>query len=686
MLNNIFQELDHKVNRINGFSLKQKDISESLGITAETYRGYLNGTTSPIGLRVFLDLISVLPDEEAISVIREYKSNFKESILTNKILKVVLNCESYYDQILEYEQNKHMTITGNKKGVVYTHRKTAREMVEILDPSMDETLWEPSCGAGVFLIAVLEYIEKKYNPSDSEMYQYINTKLFFSDIDEDALEYSKAIVKQFAIDRYEIEVETNGKNMDGLLNTTHYDLILGNPPYIRIKNLEEDTLIFLRNNFDYCKKGNIDIYYAFIEVANKYAHRACMITPNSFIVNSSTKELREGIAPFITYLRDHRELKQFDTASTYTAIFMLNKKAGKEFDYAECDQDPIKLDRAKLKESIWKLSAEHALYDYEDRTTKFANIADVYSGIATLSDKSYIVYINTLTEDGRFYIKEYEGKKYRIESGLCISLLKLSKYFGETGVDDKKIIFPYNGLNTIMSEDEIQDNFPYAYNYLCDIRENVLDQRDKGKVEDYDNWFAYGRRQGFNIDFKEKTCFVLPLVYAEDDFIFKQIVPKERFIHSSGFVVVAKPGKENEVQKIMELEDFHIFLNLNGKAMPGKDVNYNRLTSTIIKKYPYKEESSYPDRIMDIFEEKNPRKLGVLMRELTAEHWNIIFQMEDVPKHVEDHIKLYCKKSSDESFLKRIEMLIDMDEGNNKSFENAKVAIKKNSKIKNKVA
>lgn len=495
------------------------------------------------------------------------------------------NADKYFNTIAAYEKTKHMTVDGNKKGVVYTHPNIAREMLILLKPSIHETIWEPSSGAGIFTISILEYIINQNNPSAIEMKAYVEDKLFFSDIDEDAVIHAEQMIQEFLQDIFDLkDVKLNCSAQDALLNTIHYDCIIGNPPYIRTKNIDEDYLKFLRKNFEFCKKGNIDIYYAFIELAHNFSTRACLITPNSLATNSSAHILRFDIAPFITHLRDYKEAKQFDTASTYTVIFVLDKDSESNFQYAEFNNQFETFSRRKLYREKWTLSSNHNFYHFSERQTKFSEIADVYMGVATNCDKVYLVDKNSLHD--KFYSISYSGKEYLIEADICISMKKLSKLFGKNGVDDKMIIFPYTGVNSIISEDILMELYPYAHNYLMDIRE-ILDQRDKGKVHEYDTWYAYGRRQGFNVDFTRKTCFAIPLVYREDSFVYKKIVSHKRFVHSSGYVIVAKEGMEDIVEKILNTRDFHIYLNLHGRSMPGKEINYNRVASTVIKKYPY---------------------------------------------------------------------------------------------------
>lgn len=496
-----------------------------------------------------------------------------------------INFDFYYDLIDKYEKNKYMNADGNKKGIVYTHRNTARYMLKLLNPEKNETIWEPSSGAGVFVFAILEYMIEEKKLRKEELKEYTKWNLYFSDIDKESIEFSKEILRMFFKNEFGIEeIILNAKIKDALLNEVLYENIVANPPYIRAKNLDKDYLSFLKNNFSFCKKGNTDIYYAFIEMINNFSNKSCIITPNSFLYNDSAKILRKEIFSSVQKLRNYKESKQFNTANIYTAIMVLDKKTNDEFKYADYNEEWITLNREKLLQPKWNLLSDYISYKYNDRNTYFKDIVDIYSGIATLADKYFI--LDKCDIQDSYYEKYFNGKTYLIEKEICIKYKKINKILGNKAQEDKYIIFPYHNINEIISESEIKENFPNAYQYLKDIKK-ILDNRDKGKVEKYDTWYAYGRRQGFNYDFSNLKVFIVPLVYKENNFIYKEVNEAERFIHSSGYVLLPKKGKEDMVKKLLQNEDFHLYLKLHGKIMSGSNVNYNRISATILKKYPY---------------------------------------------------------------------------------------------------
>ncbi len=592
-MHNIYRKIDFEIKKKYDFRIKQKDLVKALDLTIPTYNNYMNGKITT-GVKTILEMLSPLDDKTIVSIVREASKNTLEQRL-NKTFSVVkeknnksssIDFDKYYDSIYQYEKAKYMTEHGNKKGVVYTSRDMARNMLKLLNPNPDETLWDPSAGAGVFVIAVIEFMlnEKKLTPV--EIQNYVECNLTISDINEDSINFLEKLMKSLFQTEFGInDIKPNCQIIDALLNQCSYHNIIANPPYIRTKNIDKTYLEFLRMTFDSCSHGNIDVYYAFLEMINKFSAKSCTVTPNSFLHNNSAKILRNQLAPFITYLRDYKEDKQFETASTYTAIMVLDKRnISDTFKYAEYKENWSEINRTKLNENKWNLSFECEEYDYNKRETHFKDIVDIYSGIATLSDKHYIV--NKSDDNSKYYEKEFDNQVYFIEKELCVKFKKISKDFGKTENEEKYIIFPYTDINKIIPENEMMEKFPMAYEYLLMIKHLLL-KRDKGKTSKYDAWYAYGRRQGFNYDFTAKEGYVVPLVYPENNFIYKEIRENERFIHTSGYILIPKKGYEEKVKNILKNGDLHTYLNLYGKKMPGKNINYNRLTATLLKDYPY---------------------------------------------------------------------------------------------------
>ncbi len=126
--------------------------------------------------------------------------------------------------------------TKNKYGQYFTPEVVANFMLELADISTNSSILEPSCGEGIFLKLL-------YDKGFDNVAAY--------EIDEE-------LAQDFACVRYESFISAK--------IFTKFDLIIGNPPYIRWKNLEDDLKQELSSNPIWNKYFNslCDYLYIFI--------------------------------------------------------------------------------------------------------------------------------------------------------------------------------------------------------------------------------------------------------------------------------------------------------------------------------------------------------------------------------------------------------------------------------------
>jgi hypothetical protein len=491
-----------------------------------------------------------------------------------------LHISNCYKEIALYNSNNE----NNKLGVVFTPVDVAKDMIALISPTIQETILEPSVGSGVFIVALIEYIIEKYTPTAEELQHYMENKVYFADIDKSSVDFTINLISNFMAKNCEVDrLSINGLVKDSLYNENHYDIVVGNPPYIRTKNLAKKYLQFLRNRYTSCSTGNVDIYYAFIEMANMYSSRSALIVPRSYLTNTSAQLLRNSIKTNVFYIRDFKMIKKFSKVGTYTTILMLETKANSSsFLYAEENRKACSYPREILSASVWDVNKFSNKQAYEHRDTKLSDIANVYCGINTNADKYFILDKSTL-ENG-FYKQQVSGKEFLIEKEICIDFIKVSKLFS-TNLN-QVVIFPYVDTNVIIPEAQLSKNYPNTYKYFKFIKP-LLAKRDKGKTNNYDSWYAYGRRQGINNDFSGKTSYLIPIVYKENNFKYQKHKPLYRFLHNSGFVIVPKYGWVKELEQILKSKDFQNYLLTYGTTMPGSTIEFNKVTAKILKNYPY---------------------------------------------------------------------------------------------------
>ena len=118
-----------------------------------------------------------------------------------------------------------------------------------------------------------------------------------------------------------------------------FDIIIGNPPYVRIQNLNKKEVEFFNNTY-YSPERNYDIYILFIERGFKLLKEGGelgFILPHKFFEGENGWKIRKFISDSKSLDRIvHFGSNQiFDGATTYTCLLFLSRGANKKFYYKE---------------------------------------------------------------------------------------------------------------------------------------------------------------------------------------------------------------------------------------------------------------------------------------------------------------------------------------------------------------
>ena len=171
---------------------------------------------------------------------------------------------------------------------------------------LDQAIIDPSCGDGAFLVEIVARLfvqAKAKNWSNARIRQKLEKDVVGIEIDPVA--HANCIVH---LDALAAKHDLRGvqwcvlrddalkyKNLTLLPGPKQFDVVVGNPPYIRVHNLAPEVRDRLKQNYDFCKNGMIDIYLAFFELGLCLLRPLGLlgyITPNMFMRNSSNKDFR----------------------------------------------------------------------------------------------------------------------------------------------------------------------------------------------------------------------------------------------------------------------------------------------------------------------------------------------------------------------------------------------------------
>ena len=178
-----------------------------------------------------------------------------------------------------------------------------------------------------------------------------------------------------------------------------FDIVIGNPPYVDIKNLPNSEVRLFFEKFRSCE-NRVNLYSIFIEkVFALLARNGCFmfIVPNSLLINSSYKKIRKMMLPGINKLIKLPDAI-FENAIVETIIFQIinNNQQDKIFGKVYPNNQKTKLKEIKFmtfERSVWNKETEirfnifsndkvmKLLTAIEKETIPFISLADFSLGI-----------------------------------------------------------------------------------------------------------------------------------------------------------------------------------------------------------------------------------------------------------------------------------------------------------------
>ncbi|MFW3345393.1 HsdM family class I SAM-dependent methyltransferase [Aliarcobacter butzleri] len=473
--------------------------------------------------KTILDLLIKEKDEE------EYKF-LEEFILLVKKVEENFN----YEELLELFE---FVISPSDKvinGAIYTPKNireyiTKQSFNELQNKQTEQIkIADIACGCGGFLIDASLEIKRITNKSFRKIFQ---ENIFGVDIQEYSIERTKILLSLLAI-TYEEDVEEFQFNLyianslefewlkedNQIKKNKGFDLILGNPPYVCSRNMDDETKELMKK-WSTCKTGHPDLYIPFFQIGYELLTTNGIlgfITVNTFMHSINGRAIREYFSENKVLLKiiDFKDEQIFKSRMTYTCICILEKKQS-EFIYYTSSKEINLQDISKLKfnkdsyknldtQKGWSLKNSDLVNKLESIGTSFGKIYNTKSGIATLKNNIYI--FKATKEDDKYF---YMSDGTEIEKEICKEVINTNQLNTCTDVDSlkEKIIFPYNyneNQAVIIEEDKFSKQFPKTYKYLL-TKKDILATRDKGNGK-YPVWYAFGRTQSLE-KVKDKLFF-----------------------------------------------------------------------------------------------------------------------------------------------------------------------------------
>lgn len=241
----------------------------SLGSEKSLFSTYMKGATFGISKPVVLDQVM------------------------EKLERLDMSNQDIKGDVYEYLLSK--LEGGGTAGQFRTPRHIIKLMVEMMQPTLEDTICDPALGTAGFLVAAKEYIDKYHDVTELDKYRDHINKTMFSGSEFDATMLRIASMNLFLHGVEEPNViDVDAVSKDNTISDA-YTLILANPPFKGTID-KESIAPGLRNVTDTTKTELL--FLALMLRQLKKGGRAAVIVPDGVLFGSGKayKAIREEIA------------------------------------------------------------------------------------------------------------------------------------------------------------------------------------------------------------------------------------------------------------------------------------------------------------------------------------------------------------------------------------------------------
>lgn len=329
-----------------------------------------------------------------------------------------------------------------------------------------------------------------------------------------------------------------------------FDVIVGNPPYIRIQNMmgysPEEAGFYQRPTSPYttARQDNFDKYALFFERALQLLRengRLGFIAPHKFMTIQAGRALRCLLtAGNLLEAIVHFGVQQVfgRAASNYTCIVILNRSGCAEVQlekvssleawrYGETGAITT-LTAATLGDEAWQFAdvETRAVFDRVRATspTRLGTVANIFVGVQTSADAIYI--FRSAAETADHHVLQWNGRDWPIEKGVLrpfLSDVQLTAFNRPSA--NSWLIFPYEfvtirGRTTarILQPNEMAAHYPNCLAYLTARRAQLEARAIAGGQVGEKQFYQFGRSQSlakFN-----SPKIILPALSREPRYVY----------------------------------------------------------------------------------------------------------------------------------------------------------------------
>jgi hypothetical protein len=301
-----------------------------------------------------------------------------------------------------------------------------------------------------------------------------------------------------------------------------FDVVIGNPPYIRIQALKEwapKEVEFYKQRYVAASKGNYDIYVVFVEKGLSLLNqqgRLGFILPSKFFATDYGDYLRKLIVEkqALSQIVDFGHTQVFERATTYTCLLFLSNLRNPYIEYAKVANVKELLDTVSFsRHEHFSTSKPWIFADYpssnlaqkiEACSKPLGELpARIGRGSSSGADQIFVI----SREVSHF--KTYQGDDIDIEREILRSPIHATDFgrYRFQPTSNQAIIFPYKvekHTYRLIAEDEFKQKYPKAYKYL------LSKKRELNERKQYNAWYSFSAPR--NLDVHETAQLLVPLL------------------------------------------------------------------------------------------------------------------------------------------------------------------------------
>ena len=488
------------------------------------------------------------------------------------------------------------------------------------------TICDPACGSGAFLNQALNFLIDEHKYIDELQAQLFGSSIVFEDVNTHILENNLygVDINEESVDIAKLslwlrtakkgrklsnlssnikcgnslisDIEVAGdrafdweKEFPEVFENGGFDIVIGNPPYVRVEYISEKDVEFYKEHF-LSSSGKFDLSSLFFEKSIALLNSNglySIITSYQFIYSSSGIGLRKFIAENTkcSVIMFSSDSQVFEGATTYTGIFIAERQYSDEISILKANNNNQQInitkefkifsDNFKLKKVIVADTSLLVKLESHSDALKGSSIGMAKTGVVTSADEVFF-----LTND--------LVKKYSIEKELVYPIIGSSELNRWILNEPKTLcLYPYEekeNKTSLIPFIDLEKNYNGVYSYLQLNKEKLI-ARSQGR-KDYsesDRWYQLNRP-------REKW------IYDSQKFIYPGTTNKPKFaIDEKGqvfrnarvYAFLLRKEYNSYYKALMPILNSSLTSYLIRLKCPPKANDYYEMSTGFMESYPF---------------------------------------------------------------------------------------------------